>query len=93
MSGYLSVRVPTIMQVAFGAALGMLMTLGLLLLASLVLTAGLTAVGNRIGSWIGADASGALVGVLDAVVSTAAVLESLARVITSVSTESTPFMA
>jgi membrane protein len=54
-------------------SLGMLMTVGLLLLASLALTAGLGALGDRFSSMLGSGASGVLLGVLDAVVATAVV--------------------
>jgi membrane protein len=53
-------------------SLGMLLTLGLLMLASLALTAGLSAVGDRVARWLGSDVSSTVIGALEAVVSTAA---------------------
>ena len=54
-------------------SLAMLMTVGLLLLASLALTAGLGVLGDRVGSWVGSGVSAAVVTGVDALVTTGVV--------------------
>jgi membrane protein len=53
-------------------SLGMLLTLVLLLIASLAVTAGLGALGDRFGAWLGVGTSSAILSVLEIVVTLAA---------------------